>query len=494
MKFIFEIPKLPFFTLFGFYLICHGGAFFLMDAIYWDGWAYIGASNASVLDAWKQAGSFFNLVGRLHVGILSIGPWLYNSLTFILMFMSGVFLNQILQGREEISDHSRYLIVLLFLILPLYWSRIVMVNFSYTLCYFLFFFAWAINSRFRITSATLFFMSFNTNSMLVFFIVPFLDLYSQHTRKFFSFNAATAFVRHRPELFILPFAFFAIDQTFFRPFGLYEGYNENYNFGSLVESPRLMMQSWWATGKTFSDTFYLAGILTLFFMAIILASKARIDFDFRIKTKRSSFIALSIMIFSLACFPYWILGHVGYFTDWTSRHQLLLPLGTSLFIVGVSSLFGKRIQQLTAVFISISSVLISLVVYRDLYVDWHKQQKLIELFANDKVMQGSDVLVIEDRTRALNIMAREYRFYEWNGIVARAFGNEKRFSIDGRNFNAFRHENSFQKIFMNGDKYKATSFDHTKNLSPAVVIISGSSVQKMRVSSYKIPDFRIQFK
>ena len=29
-----------------------------MDAIYWDGWAYIGASNASVLDAWKQAGSF----------------------------------------------------------------------------------------------------------------------------------------------------------------------------------------------------------------------------------------------------------------------------------------------------------------------------------------------------------------------------------------------------------------------------------------------------
>ena len=126
MKLIFEIPKIPFFTLFGFYLICHGGTFFLMDAIYWDGWAYIGASNASVLDAWKQAGSFFNLVGRLHVGILSIGPWLYNSLTFILMFMSGVFLNQILQGREEISDHSRYLIVLLFLILPLYWSRIVM--------------------------------------------------------------------------------------------------------------------------------------------------------------------------------------------------------------------------------------------------------------------------------------------------------------------------------------------------------------------------------
>ena len=89
-----------------------------------------------------------------------------------------------------------------------------------------------------------------------------------------------------------------------------------------------------------------------------------------------------------------------------------------------------------------------------LYVDWRKQQKLIELFANDKVMRGSDVLVIEDRTRALNIMAREYRFYEWNGIVARAFGNEKRFSIDGRNFNAFRHENSFQKIFMNGDNIK----------------------------------------
>ena len=162
--------------LFLVYLIAHGGILLIPNAIYWDDWVLYRSESNIILDFFEQWGSMFNLIGYLHIGLLKIGPWVYKVLTFTLMFGSGLLLNNILKRYNNINENNRFLIVLLFLILPFNMARVTMIVFPYTLCYFLFFLAWAMMERFRFLALVLFFISFNTNSLLVFYAVPFCDM------------------------------------------------------------------------------------------------------------------------------------------------------------------------------------------------------------------------------------------------------------------------------------------------------------------------------
>jgi hypothetical protein len=117
-----------------------------------------------------------NFFGYLHLGLLAIGPWIYKILTFVLMFSSGMLLNKIIGRHQSIDKNTRFFIVLLFFILPLNVAQVAMIVFPYTLCYFLFFLAWALMDRHRILALIIFFISFNTNSLLVFYAVPFVDM------------------------------------------------------------------------------------------------------------------------------------------------------------------------------------------------------------------------------------------------------------------------------------------------------------------------------
>jgi len=81
----------------------------------------------------------FNLTGYLHVAMLEVGPWIYKVLTFVLMFASGLLLNLILKRHANIATETRFYIILLFLVLPFNIARVALIDFPYTLCYFLFF-------------------------------------------------------------------------------------------------------------------------------------------------------------------------------------------------------------------------------------------------------------------------------------------------------------------------------------------------------------------
>jgi hypothetical protein len=436
-----------FFCLCFFYLLAHGGILFIPNAIYWDDWYIFQSSRTDILDTFSQAGSMLNLWGYLHINLINIGIWPYRLFTFILFFGSGLAFNSIIKNHKEINHEQRFILVLLFLIMPFNMARVAIINFPYTLSYFLFFLGWALFSRLRTLSLGLFFLSFNTNSLLLFYTIPFFEIYYRNTKEF-NWNSFALFVRKYLDLAILPFVYFSIKILFFMPYGRYEGYNEQFHFTNLIISPYMQLadlMSW----KLSLGRIAFVSLLVYFFLKIALP----------ISNKKSPIIPFWGIFFGgflifLGCFPYWILGHIPTFNEWTSRHQLLMPLGSSIIILCIW--MHSRASYLAIVITIAISLVVNLTGYRSFYIDWAKQKQLIKIFSENQFIRNAGLIVIDDKSENMNALGgRKYAFYEWNGIFKFTFGDEVRFGINKTDLNWYT-KGDYSELYT--EHYKASAF------------------------------------
>ncbi len=453
-------------VLFAFYFLAHGGILLIPNAVYWDDWVLYQVDPEVILDTFRQLGSMFNLYGYMHNLFLYVGPWFYKILTFFLMFGAGVALENVLKKHESISIDARFLIVLLFLVLPFYWARVALIDIPYTLSYFLFYFAWAIIDKHRVIALLLFFLSFNTNSLLVFYALPFLDFYYRSVDGHVTIKSFISFCVHKLDFFFIPFFYFVIKIVFYSPSGLYEGYNEQYSLTNLTKIPFLMALEWFAL-KISLFPFLLA--VTLFYALVRVLTDLS---HARLKGNYILWIVLGVVVLAIGGAPYWILGHLPSFVGWTSRHQLLLPLGAALAISAlVITLKRDSKVLLVSIFLAIS-VNLNINTYMDLYFDWQKQRALIVLFAEEELIRNADLVVFDDRALSLNAIGRIYASYEWNGLLATAFGNELRFGINASELESFENGNVFTRYFTEGSKYRAGAFAPGKSLKTVLVVIN----------------------
>lgn len=436
-----------------FYLIAHAGILLIPNAIFWDDWLIYRTEPSVILESFRQAGSMFNQGGYQHVAMLAVGPWLYRVLTLVFMFATGLLLNLILQRHSSIPAETRFLIVLLFLILPFNTARVTLITFPGTLRYFMFFAAWVLIDRYRILALALFFISFSVNSLLVLYALPVLDMFYR-SGNLSSLRSAMQFCLRRMDFILLPFIFFFIKVYFYKPYGTYVGYNESYSLANLITVPQVQAQ------QTFDMMmYYLSELFALHTSAVIsfLLSALLSIFTFSIlkkilwqstgkKSISWGILILGISAMFLASFPYWIIDLVPSYYEWRSRHQLLLPLGGALTIVGAILLLDRGNRLLIISMIIGSSLAFNISTYVEVFADWQKQSQLIQLFSQEPKIEHAGLVVVRDNAAQLNAFIRTYRFYEWNGIVEKAFGNEKRFCIEGR---------------VDLDKYLAGAFDHS---------------------------------
>jgi hypothetical protein len=411
----------------------------------------------------------FNLHARVHIFLLSIGPWVYRVLTLLTYFFSGIFLDSILNKYSSIETETRFLIVLFFLILPFNWARVTLICTPYAICHFLFFLAWFLMNKNRLLAIVFFFLSFNTNSLLVFYLLPFFDTYYKSlVNSRVSLKSLLSFSLRYFDFVLLPFLYFAIKLIFYKPTGPYEGYNEGYSLTSLFLSPVQMVYGW----SKVSVSLVLLLVLTLVIYNVIFRTRLNIA---KSKTNHNPYVFLLVgmTVFLCGAFPYWILGYVPVAFDWDSRHQLLLPLGFSIILVGFLGLARNFYIKnlLLSVFLSVC-ILMNVAAYRDCYIDWQKQSDLIAQFSQNDVIKNSQLVFFDDRTEDLNAFSRKYRFYEWNGLMAEAFGNEKRFGVDIEELESFK-ENNFldrHKLFFS-EHYRSANFSPHNVNSVAIVQI-----------------------
>ena len=434
--------KKEYFLLGLFYLIAHGGILLIPNAIYWDDWVLYRVDPNVILDTFKQLGSMFNIVGYIHVVLLEIGPWVYKVLTFLLMLVSGFLLNLVLKRHAGIATETRLFIVLLFLILPVNIARVALITFPYTLGYFLFFAAWALMDRYRIVALVLFFLSFNTNSLLVFYALPMLDLFYRGGA-FRSPNNFFFVISRKLDFVFVPFTYWYIKTVYYVPYGLYDGYNQsqNFSFSNLLLSYRLQWSDFY--NNFIYHGGYLAGtsaylILSLTTLCVIIfITKFNLDETNKLLSN-IRLVLIGVLAFIFASFPYGLLGHNASFLEWTSRHQLLLPLGLSFILVGLVSLLGNRLRIFVFSFVVALSIVVNVKNYIGLYTDWEKQKQLVELFKAEPRIKNAGLIGFEDAATSFNAIGRTYRDYEWTGFLKLAFGDELRYGTKRSSFEWIR--------------------------------------------------------
>ncbi|MFP5492681.1 MAG: hypothetical protein ACLGG0_14345 [Bacteriovoracia bacterium] len=260
----------------------------------------------------------------------------------------------------------------------------------------------------------------------------------------------------RLDFMLIPFVFWYIKTSYYVPSKLYSGYNQNFSIQNFFRSFLELCLDF--------TNLKIPALLFLFFFLVFKSIPIKIEASSK---PQKHYYWFGIIATFCALFPYLIVGHPPTFAEWTSRHQLLLPLGISMLIW----FLVKSISQISAklLFASIISVCVAFSVsqYSSLIIDWKKQKELIRLMSKNDEIKKANLIVFEDLTQSLNAFNRAYRFYEWSGLLKMSFKDEKRLGI---NFTDINEVKGGSYLKLTKDAYNFRDFDQCQ-LKEAVVTI-----------------------
>jgi hypothetical protein len=400
--------------------LAHGPILLLGNAVYWDDWTLLGAPKTDILDEFRQAGSFLNYVGWVHVVFSYLNPWSYKLATFICTYLAGFFLYKILIRDVVICSSASYWITLLFLTTPLYIARVASIDFIYTLSVFIFLLGWWYLKVSKPLAIIFFAISFNTQSLLIFYALPITIFLWQRSEQGRDFR----FLLRHLDLIILPFLWFILKVVYFEPYGTYFGYNSNIHVGNILPSAVgqfadfINFWNFLLSSKVSIEVAIVAALILSFCYLFSIKSSG-----YRLSVKTNIELAiLGFMALLLGLIPYWVVSHVPTFFEWTSRHQLLMPFGVAFIIIALANILNPFFQRGALLAFIAVSILLNSHNYRELYFDWNKQKLIINGLSKMELAKNARLLIFDDRTK--NALRRQYRNYEWNGLINQAFPGE----------------------------------------------------------------------
>jgi|GEM_PF-1125859 len=436
------------------------------DGLFWDDWVSFGKSPDYLLDLSQQWG---NIYLGYYTSFIFASPdtnYLGRLLVFLFYLLSALFLFETLKGIKEIDSNSRFLIVLLFMIIPVNNARIALCCSFMAIGYVLFFLGLWLVSKYmshrsvflRLAILMIFFASFSIlNSLLPFYLIvlgyiyyadricislspinrPITDLFIQSKRY-------TDFI-------LLPLVFWAVKTIFLKPFGLYEGYN-TITVGNLLISPFRLVFSFY---NTLIDVLIESLVISwqslllwaLLFLAAVALMRARYTADEH--RYDSKLFKLGIILFAVGVFPYLVVGKVPTVIEWNTRHQLLVPLGMAFILYYGLNLLSEKAnlhqgyRKILLSLILATFLCANIVTYADYQRDWYKQTSLIENFKASEIMRNNNTFLFDDHTYDFNANNRSYRFYEYTGMMREAFGDESRLGCDWLSFEGLPYYKQF---------------------------------------------------
>lgn len=403
------------------YLMSWGAILLVPNSIFWDDWLYVNDPTAVVNHAKQLGWSAF----WLHTW-LGYSPALYHSVMFVSFWIASLAFMGILRRMPKnfaLTPFQVFVGTTIFATAPLNLARVSGITIIYSLSHVLFFLAWYLLVRrskvgkiWTGVLVTLFFLSFFTNSMLVFFVVPILHKAWINVSEGRSGKLTPELVRFGAFALLAP-AWWLVFKTFApAPYGLFEKYNS-------------LLLTW----PTIAISGYALVSLASVVLTLMSASQAS---EGHVKTgipyRAIAFFALSLFLTGVALVPYVFVGYTPPYSEWLTRHELLMGAGLSLLVVAVIEILGGTRSSLARL---VSGIMISLSVLTTLWngitfvSDWHKQLAIIDFFATSEVVAASDLVIVEDLSGSTNFLARTYRTYEWTGQLRAALGVEGPFGI-----------------------------------------------------------------
>ncbi|WP_157041551.1 hypothetical protein [Nitriliruptor alkaliphilus] len=405
----------------GAYLVAWGGAVLMLDAVFWDDWTLVEVPTEAMLDGFQQNG--LPWVGFLHLAALELGPWAYRLVGALAFLGVGLAVFAIVRrlptfhGLPAVTARDAWLLATLVLVLPFNSARHALITLPYTLSLALFTSAWWLLVRRTpappaavVAATVLLFVSFTTQSLLVFVALPVGHLLLLELGDDRRPGRIVRWAARRWYLLAAPVVFYAAKATWFAPYGLYEGYNQ------LVVS-RLA-------------TATLRVLLLALALAVVVRRHQRSP---RALTAATVWIVAGLLLVSIGELPYLAAGHRPGFAAWNSRHQLLVPFGWATVGVGLVRLATAVLGDVPGRRLAVAGVavaaLTSLALTLSFVVDHRKQGELVALLRAQPEIGEVPSVVVRDHTRGLNANQRRWAYYEYNGLFAAAYGNTSRFVI-----------------------------------------------------------------
>jgi hypothetical protein len=407
--------------------------------LYWDDWTLVGRSPGDLVQGFTELGLPLGGVAYAALLALPLPGLIGHVLVFATYLASTLILHAILRRLPGLSRMDALIAALTFALLPVNYARIALIDAMYGLSLLAFLAAtWLLiryledgGLRRRVGALLLYLFSFYTASLLVLYVVP-VALAAWLLRRSRTGPIVPLALRHA-DFLALPVAYWLVKGAILTPTGVYEGYNALSARG-LLQVPRALLS---VPGQVLVEPLSRAvevagvvGVVAGIVVAIWLVGRDRVIDDGRPVSALILAIVGAAMVV-LGVFAYLAVGLTPTIWDWSSRHQLLVPLGAGLLAAAAARPVGRLGPAghagvvVVGLLIGISAIanFRTLVAYQ---VDWFKQQALIGAVRATPELQAARHIRVTDSATAFNALHRTYRFYELNALFEQATGNTRR--------------------------------------------------------------------
>ena len=438
------------------------GLTLLNSGLYLDDFVMTGfyQNPANVLEAYKELGYFLYWPAFLHILAFKLQPsagvFIERLVIFLSYLFSALFLCGALKKVDEIDRASRIALIVFFAVMPVNFSRIVISNINSALCNLFFFAGLYLLARYffekkpllcRLAALVLFFFSFSTNSLLVFYLIA-IALIAYRERRGIELGFLPALALRYLDFLAAPVVFWIIKALLFKPYGAYGGYYNVVDAGGIAAGGLRSLLSFSVFYGLLKKTVFVFDFITLFFIVIAAASlyffyalKGRPEHRFPSPLVGEGkgggrgtslfFLCFGAFVYLIAVFPYAAVGKVYVVDNWSDRHALLVPLGASLLLYYALRLAFGRVSPRALVIAS--AALIALFVSADIRAllgfqrQAFKQLSLIEQIKSSAVIRNNRTFLFIDETKDYDGFKSEpYRQYEWTCLFKVAYGDETR--------------------------------------------------------------------
>ncbi len=431
-----------------FYSVAYG-LMLLNPSVFWDDYATTGfyANFTSLLNISTALGTFLNWGVYLNKLLFSfgnsIGVFLARLVTFVAYLLSALLLEAALRKIKEIKPIERFFIVLFFAILPVNAARMSLCTMGYALGYLVFFCGLRLTAAFcntgallaRLGALALFFISFTTNSLLVFYLVPILYL-ARVKWEIVKSRPYTMVLKHA-DFLLLPVVFWLIKGNFYTASGLGQaGYN-TITLAGLISAPLFSMSVVGSVlelmGRVVVSSGFLS-VLAALLMAAVYSKYCAGGADSLDADARSAWLmVVGFGVLMAGIFPYAAVFKLPG-PGWDSRDGLLLPLGAAFVLVyGVKELFRVLhigYSSVRVCFIYFLAAIAFTVADTGTYFRFmqqnYKQQSLIANFKESEIVRDNTTFIFQDEARDYDGVHDIYAPYEYSGLFMLAFGDQKR--------------------------------------------------------------------
>jgi hypothetical protein len=415
--------------------------------IFWDDWWLSSLSDSDLLDVFRQTG--IQWIGYLHYLFRKSfsALLLYRISFFISGYVLILSLFYILQKEIIKNKYWSFWITAIFMVVPLNFPKITLICFPYMICLSLFYFAFAISTMvknkisYRLLTLILFFFSFLTNSLILFYIIFLITLY--WPLKTFKWRNNLNFIKSNVDFLLLPLVFVFFKYFIFpTPSGDYQGYNSLVVAKVGLYEPMVtfyLMIKYLLVHIYQPVALVISGILLVF--AFLFRKKIE---SIDLTLSKNAFIKLLIYCFLAglsAIIPYIVVGRsISQFgSEWLDRDTLLLPFAVSLFFVSLivfvlsSQYLSMKVKSFLAFVLPFSLFILfaipTLKTQILLLKDTIKQDAIISFMTSSSIVANKTTFAVEDLYPQLNIYNRVYRTYEFNGMAQKVFGNQQRLFV-----------------------------------------------------------------